>query len=374
MKKLDAYRVYLITQGSQSLIFRMIFTVDLVYQIIVVGLDPLQLVLVGTTLEITILLFELPTGIVADIYSRRLSVIIGTALMGVSFMIEGSFPVFAVILLSQVIWGIGITFISGALDAWISDEIGVDRAGRAYLRGAQVGQFAALFGIALSVALGSIVLQAPVVIGGALFVALAVFLLLVMPEEGFAPIPVEERRSWQQIRGQMGGTARDALRLLRLRPALLGIMAISLIYGAYSEGFDRLWQAQLIEAFTLPALGQMAFVVWFGIIGAVSMLLSIGVTEVALRRLVLTNARVVTRALSVLFGAIILGSIGFALARSFPLALGFYWLAATCRDAVEPIYTAWLNQHLESSVRATMLSAAGQADAIGQIAGGPLIG
>ena len=40
---------------------------------------PLQLVLVGTTLELACFLFEIPTGIVADLYSRRLSVVIGVA-------------------------------------------------------------------------------------------------------------------------------------------------------------------------------------------------------------------------------------------------------------------------------------------------------
>ncbi len=39
-----------------------------------------------------------------------------------------------------------------------------------------------------------------------------------------------------------------------------------------------------------------------------------------------------------------------------------------------PLYTAWVNQKLDSGTRATVLSMSGQVDAIGQIAGGPGVG
>jgi DHA3 family tetracycline resistance protein-like MFS transporter len=66
--------------------------------------------------------------------------------------------------------------------------------------------------------------------------------------------------------------------------------------------------------------------------------------------------------------------IGFGLAGSFVLALGAYWLAALLRQVYGPFYVAWLNQNLESRVRATVNSLAGQVDAVGQIAGGPPFG
>ena len=115
--KWDAYRVYLILSGAAALLFSLMFTLNMIYEAQVVGLTPLQLVLVGTTLEIVCFLFEIPTGIVADLYSRRLSVIIGFLLVGVGFTIEGLLPFLGAILLTQVLWGIGSTFLSGALEA-----------------------------------------------------------------------------------------------------------------------------------------------------------------------------------------------------------------------------------------------------------------
>ena len=144
-------------------------------------------------------LFKAPTGILADVYSRRLSVIIGVALMGIGFVIEGSFPFFGAILLNQVLWGLGYTFTSGATEAWLADEIGEEAAGRVFLRGSQVGQVAGLIAIPLSVALATVSIQLPIVLGGLLFIGLAVFLWLAMPETGFAPTPDDERTSWRQM-------------------------------------------------------------------------------------------------------------------------------------------------------------------------------
>src|SRR5262249_49551937 len=52
-------------------------------------------------------LCEVPTGVVADVFSRRLSVIIGVIVVGAGFALEGLVPRFGVILLAQVIWGAG---------------------------------------------------------------------------------------------------------------------------------------------------------------------------------------------------------------------------------------------------------------------------
>ena len=109
------------------------FTVIMVFQVTEVGLNPLQLVLLGTTLEVTALLFEVPTGVVADVYSRRLSVIIGVFIIGVGMAMQ-ALPTFGLLLLAQVVWGIGYTFTSGATDAWLVDEVGDQNAGEVFLR------------------------------------------------------------------------------------------------------------------------------------------------------------------------------------------------------------------------------------------------
>lgn len=370
MQNLSATTVYLLLAGASSFFFTLVFTVSAVYRVTMVGLDPLQLVLVGTVLESAVFLGEIPTGIVADVYSRRLSVIIGIFLIGVAFIIEGAIPLFVTVLLSQVLWGIGFTFTSGAKEAWIADEIGEGEVSRVYLRGAQWSQIGALLGTFFSVALASIQVNVPIVVGGGLFVGLGLFLLFAMPERGFQPRSTTERNFWQA----MHDTLQGAIQMIRLRPVLLTILLIGGIYGMSSEGFDRLWAAHLLENFTLPDLGIFQPIVWFGIINAVAMLLSIGAVEMATRRFDTSSHLAAAWTLSGINLGLLVSVMLFGLTRNFLLALTTYWSTYLLRAINDPMYTAWVNQGLDTRVRATVISASSQANALGQILGGPVLG
>lgn len=368
---MNPFTVYLILEFCASLLFSLIFTVSQLYYVTVVGLTPLQLVLTGTILEGTVFLFEIPTGVLADVKSRRLSVIIGYALMGLGFVVEGSFAFFATVALAQVLWGFGYTFTSGATQAWVADELGEDRAGPAFLRGAQAARAGALVAIPISVALGSISIRLPIVLGGILMILLALFLVLAMTEEGFTPTPPEERTTWSQ----MLKTVQDARQMMRRQPLLLVLLGIGLFYGLYSEGFDRLWTPHLLENFTMPWLEAVEPVVWFGLIRAVQLSLSLAATEIARRRVDTNRPLPLARALMVNAVFIILALAGFGLARTFWIALSAYWLIGALRSIAAPLHTAWLNLSIDDpQVRATLFSVSGQADAIGQIAGGPAVG
>ena len=211
-----AWRVWLLLSGGRSLLFSMAFTASMIYRITVVGMSPLELVLVGTAMELAAFVFEIPTGVVADVYSRRLSILIGSVTIGLAFLLEGLVPLFGAVLLSQVIWGLGYTFTSGASEAWISDEIGEEAAAQAFVRGAQLGTVGGLLGIVVGIALASVQLNLPIVLGGALMIALAALLALWMPERGFKPLQREERSSWSA----MATTLRAGIALLRQRPVL----------------------------------------------------------------------------------------------------------------------------------------------------------
>lgn len=370
MKRCEAYKAYLVLRSISALLFAMIFTYSSVYQVTAVQLSALQLVLVGTMLELTVFVFEVPTGVVADVYSRRLSVIIGYLLIGLGFIVEGAVPLFATILLAQVLWGIGYTFTSGATEAWITDEIGEKAAGQAFLRGGQAGQIGALAGIGISMALASVQVNLPILVGGVLLMGLGTFLALVMPENRFQPAPQEDRNTWQNI----VRTFRDGLRMVKKRPVLKTILLVGLFYGLYSEGLDRLWVKHLIEDISLPALGNIDPLMWFGLIRAAGMVISTGSIEVVRKRLNTGSTTSMVKTLFVITSILIVGVVGFAWARGFVIALLAYWVIVAARSIIEPIYTAWVNQRLDSAVRATVLSMSGQVDAIGQILGGPVVG
>ncbi len=368
--KIDSYRLFIGTAFYFRFCWALMTTVSMVYMVTVVGLDPLEMVLVGTVLELSGFLFEIPTGIIADVYSRRLSIIIGYIMVGAGYVLLGLFPRFDIVLLSQVIWGVGFTFISGATQAWISDEIGESRANRSFILASQVGKVGLLLGIVVCVALATIDLKIPIIAGSLGLVLLGIFCALFMDEKSYKPETPEQRDSW----AHMAMTLRDGLDLLRNHPVLWMIIVIALFEGLYSEGYDRLFAPFLIERFKFPEVAGLDAVIWWGVLSAGSVVFSFGAVEL-LRRYVDTSnyqhlVLVLTAASALLVGVMFL----FVLAGNFYLTILAYFGVAALRSVKAPLSVAWLNQNLNSRTRATIFSMQAQADALGQITGGPAIG
>jgi MFS transporter, DHA3 family, tetracycline resistance protein len=369
----NAFGVYLLISGLSATFLNLYGTVAAVYRVRSAGLDPLQLVLVGTALEAACFVAGIPTGILADIFSRRLLVVIGFLLEGAGFALEGAIPHFETILLAQVLWGTGAMCLDGALEAWIADEVGDERLSHVFIRASQVSQLCGIVGIVGAGLLASIGYNLPLLAAGVLMFALGVVAAIVMPETNFHPAQHADevsRTAWHAMRD----TVRQSGRLVRRSPILLTLLGVAAFYGMSSEGFDRLWEAHLLLDVRLPTLGTLNPVLWFSIILIVAQLLSIGTTEVARRRVNTSSHVAVARVLFGINALLIVVVVVFGLAVSFPLAVAAYLMADVLRTTRQPIYLAWLTQTIDARVRATVLSISSQLDAFGQIAGGPVIG
>jgi MFS family permease len=364
-----------------SLANTIMFTTYALYYITTLGLNPFELLLVGMVLELTVLIFEGITGVVADTYSRRLSVIAGMFALGFGFALQGvipwldalglAVPAIAWLLFSQVVSGVGYTFISGANKAWITDEIGEERVGRLFLRANRLSLVATLIGIPVSVGLSVAGTHLPYLTGGLLYIGLGLFLILRMKETGFVR---PEREGPASPLREMTSTWIAGAKAVRGQPILLMMVAVTVFGGAASEGYDRLWEAHLITGIGFPASPSMPMAVWFGIISALIAFLSLFVVRFAEKRLDVSNKRVVLVGMLVLTGLRIVAIASFALAPNFAWALGSLLAVGIFGTLSGPIYDTWLSLNIESKVRATVLSMLGQADALGQTGGGPLVG
>lgn len=373
MKKLDARLVYRIVSFVFGFTTRVMFTTYVVYRVETAGLDALQLVLLGTALEATIFLCEIPTGIVADVYSRRLSTIIGVLLVGIGHSIEGLLPVFGVMLVAQVVWGLGHTFISGALDAWVADEVGTSKVGPVLISGNQLELFGNLLGIPVGVwSAAHFGLASPYFVGGGLLVLLGFFLIPSMPERGFKPLPPKQREGWRS----MVTTFKKGISVARSRPVLITFAVIGLFVGLYSEAWDRLAQPYLLQTFTFPHLGnwELSTIEWFGVLNVFFILVSLVANQLAKRLVDMTNGPAMLRGLQALYGGMVAAMLFFAFTSSFGLALVAMIAFNGMRAVTFPLTRTWVNQQIDSKVRATMLSMTGQIDALGELSGGPILG
>jgi DHA3 family tetracycline resistance protein-like MFS transporter len=367
----NAATAYAIYVAGDGFLFRMIFTVYSIFVVLTLGFTPFQLVLLGTILEGTYLLCEVPTGVVADTVSRRLSVVIGLVGSGAAFLVLGVSHSFLVVALTQVMWGFFASFQSGADVAWLTDELGEEAARPHYLRGTQIGNVAALGGIVVGIALATIDYRLPIILASLGIIVFGLAMLFVMPEEGFEKKP---RAKGEHIHTGMVTTFKEGVRQVRAHHVLVLILGVAALHGASTEGFDRLADFHLLKDIGLPAIGNLDRIVWFGIIDGVALILGIVALATFKRRSHLNGHAHVARILRVIDLVLIASVIVFGLSGVFWLAVAMMWLVIATRNIREPIFDAWVNQGLDPSTRATVNSMGSQSDAIGQAAGGPALG
>ena len=370
MLPLPPATMYLASSFVWGFLFWMMATVSMIYQIEMANLTPLELILVGTALEVSAFLFEIPTGLLADTVSRRLSVVVGYFVTGIAFVLAASFPVFWVIALGSFIWGIGWTFISGAHQAWLADEVGVSEAGTLYLRGQKLSSYGSFLGIGIAMLLGSYQVNYPYLLAGYLFIAWGCFAWFGMTENNFKPMDTGEVSSFRK----MGKTFSAGMLIIRGSPALLLLLGVGVVFGTFSEGYDRLATAHLLRSFEFPSPYGLEPVVLIGLFTATGSFLSIALVDLVEKKVDVDDSRQIANVLTVLTILILSSVIVFALSGYVWLAITMSILLMPIRRVVEPLTTAWMNQHTAADVRATVLSIHSQSDALGQMGGGPVVG
>ena len=371
LREVDATPTFYALTAVAAFAFALCFTLNLVFQYRVVGLDPFQMVLVGTVLEATCFLFEVPTGVVADLWSRRASVIIGFVLVGTGFALEGIVATFAAAVMGNIVWGIGYTFTSGALQAWITDEVGEEHVAPVFTRETQIALSATVVGTLAAGGLGLVSLRAPIIVAGVTLVLLGVVLLVVMPERNFSPTPRGERETYGHLKRQLVA----GLRIARTRRVVRVFLLVSVLAGLASEVFDRLWQVRVLDTFAMPAIfggdEAVAFTV-FALVGTLVSLTASLASGRGLPRHVVDSQP--GRPVAIAAAAQVAAVVGVALLGNLWLALACVWVRGAAMAFSGPIEAAWLARNLDSATRATVLSMNSQANAIGQVVGGPPLG
>jgi MFS family permease len=173
----------------------------------------------------------------------------------------------------------------------------------------------------------------------------------------------------------MRTTAAAGARYARAAPVIVLLVGVGVFAGMSSEGFDRLKEAHFLRDVGLPVVGHLSPVVWFGVFYLVGMALGFVGTTFLIRRFERNGSETISAALlaCVVFelGAMVVFAAAWSAWAAIAALLGVF----LARDLADPLYTIWLNEQItDSSVRATVFSITGQADAIGQTAGGPVIG
>jgi DHA3 family tetracycline resistance protein-like MFS transporter len=369
MRRLPAIPVY---YGLSLALHLPTWVVTAVYLVRELHLSPLQLLLMGTAMEAAIVLFEVPTGVVADTYSRRLSLVIGYLGTGAAWAAVGLVSAPWLVIALWGAWGFFYTFTSGAEQAWITDEVGMERVGTIFLRAARFGQAGSVVGLLVQVGVGTLSLRAGVILAGAFSIATGLACIFLMPETGFVRRPRDERAT---PIAELQRTAVRGGRFAWGRRIIMLLIGVELFMGMSSEGFDRLKEAHFLRDVGLPAVGHLGPVVWFGSFWLAGMILNIAAIGSLIKRVERGGRGTVARYLFGFTAVELMAMLLFALTGSTGFAIAGLLGVFFARNMANPLYDTWLTEQItDSSVRATVFSLTGQANAIGQAAGGPVLG
>ncbi len=319
-------------------------------------------------------LFEVPTGVVADTWGRRASYLLGAFTLMVSTLLYlGMWKIHAPFwgwAVASLILGLGFTFFSGAVEAWLVDALNFTgffktpgaQLDRVFARGQQISGAAMLVGSVL----GGVVAQAtnlgvPYIIRAGVLSITGVVAFLSMKDLGFEP-----QRSERVLRG-MKQTLTDSVAYgLRNRPVRWVVLA-----GPFSAGVG-VYAFYAMQPYLLKLNGNPKA---YGVAGLAAAI--VAGAQIVGGLLVPHARRVFRRRTSMLVVSVVLSAGLLAtLARidHFLAAVTALTLWALVFACVMPVRQTYLNGLIESRQRATVLSFDSLVSSSGGMVSQPLLG
>jgi MFS family permease len=316
------------------------------------GLNNLEAFAANAFFTAGMMLFEVPTGVVADLRGRRVSFLVGAlTLMGSTLLYVLLWQVHAPFwgwALVSVLLGLGFTFFSGAMEAWLVDALHhtgyTGELDAVFGRGQAVGGAAMLIGSVL----GGVLAQAtnlgvPFVVRAALLLATFALAFFLMQDIGFTP--ERGKRPGPEVRRIF----RESLRYGLGQPPVRWMMLTSPFVGGVGIYVFYAMQPYLLElygdegAYGIAGLAA-ALVAGANIIGG---FLAPRLRHAFRRR---TSMILTTTAISAAALALVPVTDSFALV----VVLLAVWSLAAAAEL--PVRQAYLNALIPSRQRATVLS------------------
>jgi MFS family permease len=327
------------------------------YLVVVAELTPFQLIFVGVAQSLLAVAAEVPAGVLADTVSRKWSIVAAHGLSGAGMIATGFVTGFPELVATQMLWGLGWTFSSGADVAWLTDELDdesrIARVLTASARWGEVGGFAGTIGFGVLAWVAG--LETAIVAAGASMVVLGCLVGIEFPERRFARA---KRDRW---RASMTIFRRGANLARRDRQILVILLATVLINGVAETG--RLYPRHLVD---LGLPGTAEPIAWLTGLG----LATLAMGAIALR---VVEARIdgdgVARRVYAL--ACVIGAGALVLVAQAPDSVtamaGIVLVSGIAMSVTRTVGVIWVNRRVTSDVRATVQSFLAQAEYSGEI-------
>jgi len=328
------------------------------YFVVAAHLSAFQLVVLGATVAVTLLMSDVPTGVWSDTISRKWPLVTGHLFLGAGMLMTGVVTAFPLILITQVLWGLGWGFSSGADVAWVTDEFDqtdrIDRVLTARARWELAGGATGMVGFGL---LGwATSLAAAIVVSGMAMGLLGLGVAVWFREQNFTP--THEPRWTASL-----SIFHRGLKLARNDDEILLMLAATMIINGASMT-AWLFPKQLIN---LGFPGNT--VLWYtalGILSAAFGALSLHIVEAHIDGAGVARRVYALTCFAGVLGLVVLGYAPSALVGS----VGVLLVSGITFNITRTVSVIWVNRRTTSDVRTTVHSFLGQAESSGEIVGG----
>lgn len=329
------------------------------YLVVVADLSPFELLLLGTFQGLTVVIAEVPAGVLADAVSRRLALVVAHVVMGAGMAMTGFVTAFSLLVVSQCLWGLGWALSSGADVAWITDELDrpdlIDRVLTAQARMDMLGNPIGIVGFAALA--WATTLSTATFVAGLAMIALGVLVVARWPEARFAP--VDPGRRW----AESAAIFRRGIAVARAERVILVVLAATLLVNGSSEGFGRLFERRLV---LLGMPTEPDPILWFAAIGLVSA--AIGAITLRFVEDRIEGTSVAKRVYVAACVAAVAGLLVFTYAPNTASAVaGSLLVSGIGFPTTRVAGTIWVNRRTTSDVRATVHSLLSQSENAGEI-------
>jgi MFS family permease len=349
---------YLRWTFTRAALARGYWVVTALYLVVIAHLSPFQLIVIGTFQGITVLVAEIPAGVIADAVSRRRTLAFAHAVTGAGMVMAGLVRSFPLLVASQCLWGLGWAIASGADVAWMTDELEAHAVvDRVLVAQARWDLFGNAVGTVVFAAIGWAASLAVAIVASGTAMALLGFVVLRWPETRRAHSPgTPALRSTTAV-------LRRGIALARADRVVLAIIGATALVNGGSEVLGRLRELRLVQL-GLPAHPDP--IVWF----AALTLVGVALGAIALRAVeVRVHDEPVARRVYVLGCAVgAVGLVCFAFAGNVATGgAGVLLVAGVAAPIVRAVATISVNRRATSDVRATVHSFVSQAEQAGEI-------
>jgi MFS family permease len=357
-------RAYLTISALFTLSASVIWGVNTLF-LLDAGLDIFEVFVANAAFTAGMVVFEIPTGVVADTSGRRRSflfsavtLLVGTLAYVATAAAGGGLVPFVI---ASVVLGLGFSFYSGAVEAWMVDALAATGhqgpLDRVFARGAIVSGTAEIVGSVGGGLLGSIDLALPFLVRAGLLGAVFFVGLARMHDIGFTP----RATTLSDLPAEMNQVLQASLTYGWRSRSVRLLLIVSLVHGAF-----LMWAFYAWQPYFLDLLGEDA--VWVaGVIAAFIALATIagnGLVEYATR---FCGKR--TTLLVASSGTLAVAAVGVGLADSFWPALVLFLVAMGAIGVGAPVQQAYLHAVVPAAERATVVSFSSLVASAGGIGG-----